>query len=752
MEISSRTIVINPGKISLIGLFTTALILFIIGFPAIDPEYGIGLDTSYVWAYNHLFANHSDILTQLVYPIGPLGFLRMPVTIGNNLLIALLFFILLKMGTLMLFIKTSLDSGHSRFTSVLLAGILSMYSAVDYLLIGLAALFSFKYLTERGWYNIISGALIALLALLIKTSIGVCAGFTVLMSLVITAVRDRSAKEIGKDTLFALIVIIIFGSFYFQSLTGFINYFYSSFKFSIGFSGALSIPSPLSASGLFYVVLCFPLTWYFIRDEKFRHTWWMLLPALFAAWKHGLSRQDVSHGTQFLYFMILYWCLLYAFNNVRKAIILVFGIFCLVNFNSQLQLFPDYKGFHLKKDGWKNFNACVLHFKNYSNEWNAKSAANLANARIDESTSKIIGNATVDTYPWELSYIYNLNWKPRRTLQSGSFAPWLEDINAEDFNLTNGPQFIIWHYVNDLGGSNLASIDNRYLLNENPNTILELFRNYRLREKTSRYLLLEKITAASIKEKDLSSTAFQLNEWQSVPDAGNDLLRMQLALPISISDKLRGLLYQPAEYYIDYRLDDFRVMTYRFNTEMAKEGLWLNPFMLYADIASPKNKVQGVRIRSNRDNGAKCKATFVSYNFTRANTPYTIQQFFDQNNSSVITDSIIFNQEKSFAPGEFSATYRMPLDSLWKLTTSDTILVEADALFQAPATTGAVVISVEESPNNDYRGRDFVNLPGYAFQSVRITRTKQPTGKLVIYTWNQGKEAVVMRGLRVCLR
>ena len=62
-----------------------SLVIYLVTFPRFEPVYGPGLDPSYVWAINYLVNFDYDALTGLIYPIGPLGFLKYAAAYENNL-------------------------------------------------------------------------------------------------------------------------------------------------------------------------------------------------------------------------------------------------------------------------------------------------------------------------------------------------------------------------------------------------------------------------------------------------------------------------------------------------------------------------------------------------------------------------------------------------------------------------------------------------------------------------------------------
>ena len=88
----------------------TILTLFVLifTFPGVFPVITRGLDASYVLAINHLAAKHFDQFKELIYPFGPLGFLKYPLPIGSNLEVGIIWLIF----TRLLFIGMIFYIGH----------------------------------------------------------------------------------------------------------------------------------------------------------------------------------------------------------------------------------------------------------------------------------------------------------------------------------------------------------------------------------------------------------------------------------------------------------------------------------------------------------------------------------------------------------------------------------------------------------------------------------------------------------------
>jgi hypothetical protein len=61
-----------------------------------EPDFGVGLDSSYVWGFNYLFDHDYNTLINLIYPYGPFLWLKSPTIEGFHFELALLFFAIVK--------------------------------------------------------------------------------------------------------------------------------------------------------------------------------------------------------------------------------------------------------------------------------------------------------------------------------------------------------------------------------------------------------------------------------------------------------------------------------------------------------------------------------------------------------------------------------------------------------------------------------------------------------------------------------
>ncbi|MCH5434757.1 hypothetical protein LT991_18820, partial [Leptospira interrogans serovar Canicola] len=125
----------------------------------------------------------------------------------------------------------------------------------------------------------------------------------------------------------------------------------------------------------------------------------------------------------------------------------------------------------------------------YSNNLLEQTSFSLNNVSLDKKLLNVLNHNSVDIYPWELSEVekYNLTWKSRPTFQSYiSYTPWIDLQNNRFWNSKEKPKFILWD--TKLG---IKSIDDRYLFNDEPISIITILTNYKPVVQEFQHILLE---------------------------------------------------------------------------------------------------------------------------------------------------------------------------------------------------------------------------------------------------------------------
>jgi len=110
-----------------------AVIILILSFPKLEPDFTSGLDSPYMWALNYLFLNNYEFLKHLIFPIGILGFLKHPVVVGNCVLYAVIFFSFVKLLFIYLMLKLAQAQSIQRWIfNALMVLIAAIFINIDF--------------------------------------------------------------------------------------------------------------------------------------------------------------------------------------------------------------------------------------------------------------------------------------------------------------------------------------------------------------------------------------------------------------------------------------------------------------------------------------------------------------------------------------------------------------------------------------------------------------------------------------------
>ena len=160
--------------------------------------------------------------------------------------------------------------------------------------------------------------------------------------------------------------------------------------------------------------------------------------SLFAAWKHGMGREDIIHARGFLIYTIICTSVLILFieqNTYKNLVLSIIAIFALtLNLPNSVNYFSrKYELFRAN-----NFVQFITDFSELKDKSLHEIEHNTSSSKLPQNIRDSIADASTDVYPWDYSIISanGLNWQPRVVLHSyGSYNSWLDRRNADHFNL-----------------------------------------------------------------------------------------------------------------------------------------------------------------------------------------------------------------------------------------------------------------------------------------------------------------------------
>ncbi|MEP6611121.1 MAG: hypothetical protein ABJA76_04535 [Mucilaginibacter sp.] len=193
--------------------------------------------------------------------------------------------------------------------------------------------------------------------------------------------------------------------------------------------------------------------------------------------------------------------------------------------------------------------------------------------QVPKKLLDIIGNKTVDVFPWDSEYAIEnkLNYKPRPVFQSFSaYTEALEKINY-DYFVKQAPNFLIYDY---------DAIDNRYPFNDESLVNLFILRNYTVADtftsnQRQRLVLQRKFKTAPLQFNHILQHAFSLNDTIMVPNFNFIRLDIQYNLP----GRIKAFVNRPPHVQISYMRADGKWFTCKTSPEMLKSGLYVGNFI-----------------------------------------------------------------------------------------------------------------------------------------------------------------------------
>jgi hypothetical protein len=601
---------INKTIISQITGGIIFLVIFVFTFPHIGGPIERGLDPSYIYAFNYFFAHKVQIGNDIIFTHGPLGFLLYPQPVGQNLLRGILvvsIVYLILVFSLLYFILTTHKEKPFLHKALLLAfGVFLLNYITSYqshffparihvfgnLLIVLVSLLILNYETNRQIVFLILAAFFAAFALLVKANFGIIAVLLLFSYGLFKLIRDRNYKVpgIGLGALVACFFILWFVIYF--SLGGIWNYLYSFFQFSSGAASAMTSDSSsivaMQALPLVFLILIVVIV--LLKERSLRLLGLMYALPFIAMFNYGFSRSDhiVIFAMFFVTFVFLLLIQTMPFAKVQVAFVAVCLslLLCSMDFKSipniSNSLFMDVVKRSSRFNGLSNLGD-ALSYPAYERDLADRSRVNLRDAILSKPLLDAIGEDSVDVYPWEVTYIAanDLNWKPRPIFQSYIvYTPWLDARNNEFFLSARAPKYLLWQSDIWARGST-ASIDGRYLLNDEPKTISTILSWYEPVLSDSKIILFKRRAEAAFKKVDArESSEGKWGEWISVPHAPNVITKGRVHVSRTVWGKLKKHCYIERETFIDYKLQSGAVVTHRLVIDNAGSGIWAHPYVM----------------------------------------------------------------------------------------------------------------------------------------------------------------------------
>lgn len=728
-----------------------AALLAALTFPSFSPEIGLTIDGSCAWLYNYLFDAQRADLSSLLFPHGPLDFLQTPLPVGHQLEAALLF-----QGVLnFLFAWSGLRLAalwNLRYPvlQLLWLGLMLQFNHTGVLLFATTAhgvLYAIARPCRWHW----AGAIVlTAVGLLIKTVIGMPGLFMLSAASIRLAIQHRQPLYLTLPG-WVLVAWWTLWSLIFGGSRGFLTMLEGTFYLMQGNSAAVCHypPNNWLYLGIFLTVW---MAWPFFTSRK--DVWWLLLLPAFAFWKYGISREDIWHlDVSFRFFVWAFGCLIWALPAVRVGHILA-ALAALAAFYANLKHAEGWSPPSRPDWRWENAWEWAAHFSEKKAAAMAAGQERLNTLILPDSVRHIIGDQTVEIYPWHHTWAAanGLHLRPRPIPQSyAAYHPWLDAQDAAFFSSPDAPDFLLLHLKSIENGNQLAGLDDRYLPHDEPATWRVIADRYRVRVRHERFLLLEKTDQHFLGRS--ISLPFKDGWQKALPDEPG-IVRIKTRFSSDIWTKIKGMLYKEDPVQADVRCGNI-TRRIKIVPRLATEGLWAAPW-----IEQPSHPDEAWHIPDEwtwiMPDGTE--ATDMEVEWTALDPASGLLPNFSTARKATTDVELFYNKEVAVAPPD---GYSQGWTQQWTAPPASDSLhtFEVQAALRGPHNSGCAQLVLALSDTNGktlhYASTEYcaMGISHNAWQPTGL-RTILPAAihapfTAKVYVWNTGSRPVKVKDLRI---
>jgi hypothetical protein len=775
----------------------TGLLLLAFTFPVISPYFGPGLDPPLAWVFNSIVQAGNQPGRDFVFPHGPLSFLMYPLPVGHHLFITLALITFLKF---IFFVQVSWLYGSDRAGRRLLA-FAAAYAAflvfeIQFLMLGVMLSAFVLFLRNGKSWLIFLPAAIAVLAVYLRAYITVLATVSLFLFATMLYFRfHRKRPAVAALAIFVAGIVLTWLALY-GSLHGLAGYLKSRAVLSLDNSTAVAYYPENNAWLLAVSLLAVCAIPFVVQDARVTLFFLLFLPALFAQWKYSMAREDTIHARGFVVFLFLLFLLLAPLVRRRRRLVFTLALVSLGAYYANLRTLPGYFEWTVQPF---RFNACldfVTHYPVLEKQWQYETQRAIAGNILPDSVRRYIGSDSVDAYPWDYSYLpaNEFHWQPRPALQSyAAYTSWLDECDAVHFRGPQAPRFLLWHLAGppgDQNGCTFESLDNRYVLNDEPRTVLEFIRRYSVHSRTAGWLLFEKRAAPlALQQAVVHQDTTRWNQWTRLPAAPGALLRVRAGIATNLAGKLKSFLYKGEAVYLLLRTEHGEIFSFRIVPANAADGLWINPLILHPGSDGPDGRITEILFASSSagqmhsaipltweavrpasgeagflDAWLKRQAPAPDASFSSRLQATTLPAGGWHAGDGEADRDVCLTPPASWktAPHGYSATFECRLDTLPQLLSGSLLEVRAGGWAKYPdGAKAGLSVSLEDSTGNIvYASTAFgefsFSVNGWRFAPVTVELTEaashRPGARVKVFAWNDSSLPVRVDDLCVTLR
>ena len=606
-----------------------------------------GIDGSWVYAINRFFSEGLLWGRNIIFTYGPLGFILMLWSVGNNAVYSLAFWTVILILTVCMMSYILFSERMNRFNDLntrkdnIFMSFLMFYLSVPLSLSALSpeyvSQFIVLYLLSVCYVNhdtkfFVIASVISVASAFMKFNSGVSDFATLFVFAVIMIMQYRTFRYMYMFMLSVFAFVLCF-MIYNPSLSELYYYVRGAYEISSGYISAMSDLGP-NRGGIFAVFLVIGIASFIAVMFMFKfeggffngfQVYYALifLPGIVMALKHTLLMNGFSYdvGRILIPSLLIYVSIWLIFTDqtviirpkLRKILsagVIAFFAFTFIisalGLNTQKFIGKQFVADALTNPVFRIYDRFRLSEENNENQFFI----------LPDEFMQIISNDTVTIYPWELSFAKHIpNFRNMPVIQAYSaYTSWLDELNADFFNEeARAPKYIIF---------SVEAVFERYPLIECPSTWLAIFRNYSIRDYRDKYFLLERLEKSDRKNftaKDLGAVKCNKNDVILLPEA-QSLIAMKLDVKLSFLGKLAKIFFRIPRVdmiieYSDGRKSTGRVLIETLGNQAIISNVILNDedFTRFMDGDKNTGKVKSLKLTGD---GLKYYSDEIAITFT----------------------------------------------------------------------------------------------------------------------------------------
>lgn len=558
-----------------------------------------GLDPSFQYVLNRLAMDGARFGVDVIYTYGPLGFLNYPRDVGGNLAPGYAWWI----GAYALFsVSLAALVGRTLTGWRFAAGAaLAIFAApwIDSQRLFTSLVVVWLLLRVRvpewGVPLLLASAVMTGTVSLVKTPYGVACASALAMGCLFPFTPRRAAARLFLVGATVLATVAVWWVGLYGTLEGLAGYVSGSLEIARGYSAimARSLANEESAFRWLAVSVGALLALWLLGPREA----WLPVALIFAGplligWKHGVVRFDRTHFSALLAMLMLATVAFSLFALRRRSLVVVMplGFIVLATVNAAMirvniatdnqkwfPLFAQYKGFQAFKPLVE-----LARFDHFRERLAVESKESLRERVFSPEITQLIGDATVDVYDEELSFVAanDLRYHPKPVFQHfNAFTPSLDRMNADFFASANRPEFLIFF----LPRNGVMGVDDRYFLHDDSLTHLEVLRHYQLAmiDKENPEIVAMRSGPGRVggEPEEVGRVRVNWREVVKTPEVGEShLLRVRVKPSVSTRGRIRSALLRLNPIHAAYLLADGTERRFRLIPHHMENGMWVNPF------------------------------------------------------------------------------------------------------------------------------------------------------------------------------